>query len=255
MEVHHHPQLEHKSKPWKEYFLEYLMIVLAVTTGFFAESFRESRHEDHIEKEFIESMVQDLKADTAKLRNGILSNTQKVSGIDSLLNNIYHTPYTDSSLRMMYYLQRRYGGSNLNVNFTKRTLVQLKYSGSLRYIRNKAAADSIVLYDESIQRVETQGEGFKDNYQTKANDIGNTIFDAMYLKDYNRVTVINILKKDTKVTLMIDNQKTLHEYANLIYTSKAVLENYLGMLKNHQRRAVSIMNFLEKEYGLTTDKN
>jgi hypothetical protein len=41
MEVHHHPQLEHKPKPWKEYFLEYIMIVLAVTTGFFAESLRE----------------------------------------------------------------------------------------------------------------------------------------------------------------------------------------------------------------------
>lgn len=28
MEVHHHPQLEHKPKPWKEYVLEYIMIVL-----------------------------------------------------------------------------------------------------------------------------------------------------------------------------------------------------------------------------------
>ena len=41
MEVHHHPNLHHKPKPWKEYILEYLMIVLAVTTGFFAESLRE----------------------------------------------------------------------------------------------------------------------------------------------------------------------------------------------------------------------
>lgn len=30
MEVHHHPQLKHEPKPWKEYILEYLMIVLAV---------------------------------------------------------------------------------------------------------------------------------------------------------------------------------------------------------------------------------
>jgi hypothetical protein len=41
MEVHHHPQLEHKPKPWKEYLLEYIMIFLAVMTGFFAESYRE----------------------------------------------------------------------------------------------------------------------------------------------------------------------------------------------------------------------
>jgi hypothetical protein len=41
MEVHRHPQLEHKPKPWKEYFLEYIMIFLAVVTGFFAEGLRE----------------------------------------------------------------------------------------------------------------------------------------------------------------------------------------------------------------------
>ncbi len=33
MEVHHHPQVEKKN--FKEYFLEFLMIFLAVTLGFF----------------------------------------------------------------------------------------------------------------------------------------------------------------------------------------------------------------------------
>jgi len=41
MEVHHHPQLEHKPKPWKEYLLEGFMIFIAVMMGFFAENLRE----------------------------------------------------------------------------------------------------------------------------------------------------------------------------------------------------------------------
>ncbi|HEY5464391.1 MAG TPA: hypothetical protein VIJ95_14105 [Hanamia sp.] len=41
MEVHHHPDLHHKKKNFKEYFLEFLMIFLAVTLGFFTESYRE----------------------------------------------------------------------------------------------------------------------------------------------------------------------------------------------------------------------
>ena len=40
MEVHHHPDLHHKPKKWKEYFLEFLMIFLAVTMGFIAENIR-----------------------------------------------------------------------------------------------------------------------------------------------------------------------------------------------------------------------
>src|ERR1035437_7504609 len=41
MEVYHHPDLHHRKKHWKEYFLEFLMIFLAVTMGFFAENLRE----------------------------------------------------------------------------------------------------------------------------------------------------------------------------------------------------------------------
>ncbi len=41
MEVHHHPDLHHKKKKFTEYLLEFLMIFLAVTLGFFAESLRE----------------------------------------------------------------------------------------------------------------------------------------------------------------------------------------------------------------------
>ena len=41
MEVHHHPDLHRKKKNFKEYFLEFLMIFLAVTIGLFAENIRE----------------------------------------------------------------------------------------------------------------------------------------------------------------------------------------------------------------------
>jgi hypothetical protein len=39
MEVHHHPHVEKKN--FKEYFLEFSMIFLAVMLGFFAENLRE----------------------------------------------------------------------------------------------------------------------------------------------------------------------------------------------------------------------
>ena len=66
MEVHHHPQLTHRPKPWKEYLLEYLMIFLAVVTGFFAESLREHNSERSKEKEYLTSMFAELRVDTAR---------------------------------------------------------------------------------------------------------------------------------------------------------------------------------------------
>ena len=61
MEVHHHPQLTHKEKPWKEYLLEGLMIFLAVCMGFIAENFRELLSEQNKKKELLEIVSRDFK--------------------------------------------------------------------------------------------------------------------------------------------------------------------------------------------------
>src|SRR5215471_21784226 len=51
MEVHHHPHVEKKN--FKEYFLEFVMIFLAVTLGFFAENIREHFVDKAHEQEYI----------------------------------------------------------------------------------------------------------------------------------------------------------------------------------------------------------
>ena len=60
MEVHHHPDIHHKPKKWKEYFLEFLMIFLAVTMGFLAESYREHLADKEKVKQAIVSLVKCL---------------------------------------------------------------------------------------------------------------------------------------------------------------------------------------------------
>ncbi len=67
MEVHHHPHLAHKEKPWKEYLLEGLMIFLAVCLGFIAENIREHLSEQNKKKELLEIVSQDFKKDLDQL--------------------------------------------------------------------------------------------------------------------------------------------------------------------------------------------
>jgi hypothetical protein len=71
MEVHHHPDLHHKKKNFKEYFLEFLMIFLAVTLGFFAENIRESIKDKNQLHEYVQSMVNDLQSDTVMYNEAI----------------------------------------------------------------------------------------------------------------------------------------------------------------------------------------
>ena len=69
MEVHHHPDLHHKPKRWKEYLLEFLMIFLAVTMGFLAENLREHLGDKKREKELIIALNNDLVKDTIRLHH------------------------------------------------------------------------------------------------------------------------------------------------------------------------------------------
>ena len=91
MEVHHHPQLDHKPKPWKEYLLEGLMIFIAVMLGFFAENIREDITNNEHVRQLTSQMVQDLKADTARL-DDIIVNEKKILRSNDTLFNLLQQP-------------------------------------------------------------------------------------------------------------------------------------------------------------------
>jgi|SRR5579863_5296274 len=84
MEVHHHPQLEHNPKPWKEYLLEGFMIFIAVMMGFIAENIREGISDREHVRQLTGQLVQDLKQDTATLDEVYKAEKQILAANDSL---------------------------------------------------------------------------------------------------------------------------------------------------------------------------
>ena len=249
MEVHHHAHHEGK-KNWKSYFWEFLMLFLAVFCGFLAEYQLEHKIERDREKQYVESMLADIKEDAGKINKSIIYCTTQAAAFDSLLQNIYHTPFTDSSLRMMYYLQRRYTGNKETVAFTKRTITQLKNSGGLRLIRNKSASDSIIIYNETCETTEFQADYFVNVRLGKVNDFAIQLFNSQYLLNYDRYTVRDILQTDAKCELLNNDEKLIKEYANTIYHAKATLVNYIRMLKELESRIPGMVKFLENEYHI-----
>src|SRR5258705_8344658 len=134
MEVHHHPDLHHRKK-FREYFLEFLMIFLAVTLGFFAENIRESITDSHRGKEYIKSLAQDLKADTANLNGHIQVWTGQMSYTDSLINLIKHNigHQDDHEFYRLISLNMGYAP----FSYHSKTIDQLKTSGSFRLIASQ----------------------------------------------------------------------------------------------------------------------
>src|SRR6185503_6831943 len=64
MEVHNHPHHVTHKKKWGEYFLEFLMLFLAVFLGFIAENQREHIVEHEREKKFARRLLSDLRQDS-----------------------------------------------------------------------------------------------------------------------------------------------------------------------------------------------
>lgn len=139
MEVHHHPQLHHDKKPWKEYLLEGLMIFLAVSMGFFAESLREYITDGTRENEFAKALYTELRADSVTAQSKLTLRTGKEKYLDYL-----HDYFKDSSLTVLppkFYPAYTYGLYLINrYSFEPKDgiLSQLRNSGSLRYFKSVA---------------------------------------------------------------------------------------------------------------------
>jgi hypothetical protein len=84
MEVHHHAGDHHGPKKFKDYFLEFLMIFLAVTMGFLAENFREFISDKNHVAELAGQLKEDLRHDTASVGKLIEFELIQIRRTDSL---------------------------------------------------------------------------------------------------------------------------------------------------------------------------
>src|SRR6478672_6161193 len=128
MEVHAHTHTERKK--WTNYLWEFLMLFLAVFCGFLAENIREKSVERHREKQFVQSFIEDLKTDTAAIRQTLIFRQQKIERMDSLMY-LLGSQQIKGHESELYFFGRTLVRT-LWFRSNDRTITQLKNSGSLR---------------------------------------------------------------------------------------------------------------------------
>jgi hypothetical protein len=106
MEVHHHPQLEHKHKPWKEYLLEGFMIFIAVMMGFIAENIRENITNGEHAEQLTAQLAHDLRADIKELDKVYNGELKIVKSNDTLINLLQRPLKTADTKRILWFVSR-----------------------------------------------------------------------------------------------------------------------------------------------------
>ncbi len=168
MEIHHHPDLHHAKKPWKEYLLEFLMIFLAVTMGFFAETIREGISENGKATELAKSLYQEVYADSVNMQYRLSLRMEKEHQM-----NYFRKYMKDSSL---VHLSDKFYPSffwtfaiSSVIQFTPNNgiLDQLRNSGSLRYFKSIELQNSISRINVVILNLRnrnSQEDAFIENF-------------------------------------------------------------------------------------------
>ncbi len=247
MEVHHHAHHEGK-KNWKAYFWEFLMLFLAVFCGFLAEYQLEHKIERDREKEYIHSIVNDLKTDTAKLNTVIAEYQKGAMTHDTLLMNFSAVQNAFDEKTFMKILTVVNGYPDFI--YTDATIQQLKNSGGFRILRNRKDIDSIMAYDGIVKKA-LLNEGFLGR---SLEGIVSYTFDIFsyqkVVEQLQRGKTYQQLKMEHFNWLLTNDKNTLDTYANRLLAYTYTYKNLLFYMQEVKRGATRLLHYLEKEYHL-----
>lgn len=250
MEVHAHTHTERKK--WFHYLWEFLMLFLAVFCGFLAENFRELQVEHHREKQYMESMLEDLASDTANLSSNIIRSTTMEKGFDSLENYLYDIENIVENTSAIYRQNATYT-RNVLLSLSDQTATQLRNSGNMRLIRKRNVSNAISSYWRSSNNMETTANNFNTFIAEKSKSEDLIFNRRFYSKAFNNdpSTTLDVYSNNKQARLMTTDKDMLISYANYTDRLQKFLERYITpQLDRLRSRATYLIILIKKEYQL-----
>jgi hypothetical protein len=247
MEVHHHSHTERKK--WTHYFWEFLMLFLAVTLGFFVENQREHYIEGKREKEYIRSMIEDLRLDMAGLSADNNERKEAIIMYDSVIKLLNKKDRSQFEQQRIYYLARM--GLRLSPFpvLNDRTYEQMKSSGNLRLIHDKEIADKITKYYFNTKEFSVNTDQTLLRLQSLIEYEGK-VFDGSVFQEMTNIKSFEITQPTGNPALITEEKKTLNELSVRIHYVLSILlysQNFITELENEASRLIGT---LKKEYHI-----
>lgn len=226
------------------------MLFLAVFCGFLAEWKLESTIEHHREQQFIHSLVEDLKRDTARLTLYIRFNQSILKYCDSAQHLIANSDIFKNS--NSFYDYSRELARFMRYYPTDRTMQQLKNAGNMRLIRNWDVSNAITDYDSKTKLLTEVDQQLNEQI----------IKYRAYLIDFLDLTSYD---KHNAVGSFMDNEKGTKgnpgyitkdvKVAKKIYNQIFTLKMFFGAVENSAEALVTdgkcLLDLLHKEYPST----
>ena len=244
MEVHHHPDLHHKGKNLKEYFLEFLMIFLAVLMGFMAENLREQFTDHRRTQQFAKSLVHDLQIDAQKCNSIVLDFNRQVLNYDTLM--ILLNSNKPSTNRLYYFFQFT---TRLSwFKSTRMAIDQLKSTGAMRLFEKRGASDTINSYYESTKWI----EDYSSIYVNYFNEFHKDAFQAFSYSQFGSLFFEpeKLLDNSLNLKLLNDSYTLKQILYNKLFALRVITIEYTRLLKDLENQGHSCIKFLQNEFHI-----
>jgi hypothetical protein len=248
MEEHNTPKLIHKQKKWNEYFIEFILVFLAITMGFFAENIRENIIDREKENEFILSMIEDAETDIKNIHVALDLNKKRILNLDTLAyrcNNFGNPGIGEKELYRSFFPALRHPDF---VSPTERTLMQLKNAGGMSLIRKKPAIDRIIQYDDFSKKLIDQQTWYEDAL-TSLLEPSTRIFNQKYYPSLKSELPWLPYSHDS-LKLITTEKLKLIEFGNHVLLYRSIVMFYIIRLEEGEQNAVELINTLRKEYNV-----
>jgi hypothetical protein len=235
-----------KKKNWRSYFKEFFMLFLAVFCGFLAENYRESLSAQKIEKEYILSLVEDLKTDTTNLRMYIAFRKEKSVLMDSLAEMMLSKDRSFMG-NQIYFLARQVFNEQAFF-YSDGTIQQLKNAGNLRLLRKRNVVNELLNYEKKVMVL---AEWDENDNKTKSTfrEMGGRVFHSAELNK-TMDSDMRFVMPTTNPQLITDDFNIINEIAFQIhYLSKMTKGNSLRA-ETIRSDAGRLLELIQAEYKL-----
>jgi len=241
MEVHAHTHTP--GKKWIHYLWEFFMMFLAVFCGFLAENEREHFVEHQREKQYIRSLIDNIKTDTTNIVQWITRYEELKNYCDSAL--IFFpasSTVSDTWSRNIFSLLLGFP----DFIYTDQTMQQLKNAGGLRLIRDKAAIDSIIAYDAAVRDILIE-ETVNSQYFDQLTNLTNNQFSYRKISDQAQASSLSSNEKSYWIHY---DPVDIDKLYNVVYKYRFEVADFIGYLEKLKTRGTGLIGFLKKEYHL-----
>ena len=226
------------------------MLFLAVFCGFLAEYQLEHLIEHNREKQYMRTLVEDLKNDTVNLEESLQfwkRLEQKIDNVRPLLKSSLNNDKPEEIYELAAML--------IDFNdfiYSDRTIEQLRNSGNFRLIRNDDVSDTLISYDSFIRVQLKEQESTLLKVLLDLLSLQNELFDSDAVEaKFKLLKNIDPYADTTglKYTI-VNNKEKLFKYYNDLFLYRVGIQYIISSESGLKRWAKNLIELIRNQYHL-----